>query len=70
MHPMQAADRDHCRSPGELVNRLRNLPLATVMVLGVLLFAFGASRLIAPPASNIAETIRHHAEQTQTAEYR
>lgn len=68
MHPMQAADRDDRRSPGEPVIYLRNLPLATALVLGVLLFAFGASRLVTTPANNVADHIRAHAAQIQTAE--
>lgn len=68
MHPMQAPDRDDSRSAGELVNCLRNLPMATALVLGVLLFAFGASRLVTPPANNVADHIRAHAAQIQTAE--
>jgi hypothetical protein len=68
MHPMQATDRDDRRSAGEPVIYLRNLPLAAALVLGVLLFAFGASRLVTTPANNVADHIRSHAAQIQTAE--
>lgn len=68
MHQLQAPDRDDSRSQGEPVIYLRNLPLATALVLGVLLFAFGASRLVTPPANNVADHIRAHAAQIQTAE--
>ena len=68
MHPMQATDRDDRSSSGDPVIYLRNLPLATALVLGVLFFAFGASRLVTPPANNVADHIRAHAAQIQTAE--
>ena len=68
MHPMQAADRDDSRSPGEPVKRLKNLPMALALVTGVLLFAFGASRIVTTPANNVADHIRAHAAQIQTAE--
>ena len=48
MHELHAADGNHGSPPGAGMNRrtVRNLPLAVCLVAGVLLFAFGASRLV------------------------
>lgn len=48
MHQLHAADGNQCDPSGAGMNRrtARNLPLAVCLVAGVLLFAFGASRLV------------------------
>lgn len=67
MHKLQAADGNKRDPEAGLMNRYRNLPLAASLVAGVLLFAFGASRLITAPAQVIADAM-HHAGPTRTAE--
>ena len=48
MHELQAPHGNQCDPSGAGMNRrtVRNLPLAVCLVAGVLLFAFGASRLV------------------------
>lgn len=70
MSALQTAHGDDSRAEVGRMTRCKNLPMAVALVAGVLMFAWGASVLITSPVQSVAEQIRHHAEQTQTAECR
>lgn len=50
-----------------MIRFARNLPLAALLMAGIVAFSYGAARAISGPVEQVAK-LMHAAQQTQTAE--